>query len=239
MFISTNQATGAKINTFASGTVTEDSNSNITAYQETSGSTYAFTNALGDIYSDAYVRLGSSAAVKTTGVLTENLINVQAIVGELTTSSGLLSLASLATPATYNILGSTAPIAITGSAAPFSATSGNANAVTGNMTVNFSSLIYSYSLNNISVNSNAFSIAGNGLPLTSGNNQFSSVGVVTETSGNPANINTCVPSCTGSLTSGNTIQGGFYGANVERLGLQYGFITNGAGEISGSVVLGR
>ena len=137
------------------------------------------------------------------------------------------------------ILGSTGPTAITGSAGPFSASSGSANAVTGSMTVNFSSLVYSYSLNNISVNSNVFSIAGNGLSLISGVNQFGSVGVVTETSGSTANFNTCVPSCSGSLTSGNTIQGAFFGANAERLGLQYGFTTNGAGQISGSVVLGR
>ncbi len=235
---------GAHENGVLNGKVTTDSNGKVTNFQDSSASTsYTFSDPLGYDYKDTFVSLGSTVAVKTDSSLSpatsENLSNFQGIVGTLSTSSNLLNLASLANPATtYNVLGSTAPVVLSTSS-PFNTTAGTANQVTGSMTVNFATLLYSFSLNNIVVGTNVFSINSIGSnSLINGGNRFSSNALVTETSRLSANFNTCLSSCVGHLPNNDVVQGAFFGSNAERIGLQYGFTSN-VGEIFGGVVLGR
>lgn len=247
LYLHTEVTNGAHENGSLTGSVTTDSNGKVTDFQDTNSSiSYTFNSPLGYTplgYKDDYVRMGSTLAVKTDNntspSISESLSNFQGIVGTFSSSSNLLNLASLANPAmTYTVLASTAP-AVIGTTSPFNATSGTANLVNGSMTVNFATLAYGYSLNNIAVGSNVFSINSIGTNLLTGStSKFSGNAAVTEVSGLPGNIYTCLSSCIGHLANGNIVEGAFFGSNAERAGLQYGFTTN-VGDVFGSVVLGR
>ncbi|PPD53656.1 MAG: hypothetical protein CTY10_08395 [Methylotenera sp.] len=240
LFVLTQESNGLHDNGTLSGSVVLDTNNRITEIlDDNSQVNYSFNNALGDVYQDQYVTLGLSSGVATNSLnVSTNLIDFQGIVGQFTDSSNLLNLASLTTPVTYNVLGSTGATAVTNTLGIISATTGSSNAVTGNLTVNFNTLAFGYNLNNIAVSNNTFSITGSGLSLTAGNSTFNATGTVTETSGALPNLLTCLLSCTGNLSGGNVVQGAFFGPNAERAGLQYSFTTTTIGNVTGSVVLG-
>jgi hypothetical protein len=123
--------------------------------------------------------------------------------------------------ATYTAFASTAPTAWSASA-----TVGTSDQVTG--TVTYSSGTVSYSLSNISVGGQTFSITGSsGLYATTG---FLADGAVTSGAG------ACDAGCGGNITNAPMVQGWFYGANGERVALNYGFTTS-IGTVSGAVVL--
>ena len=245
LFVATSNVTGLHNNALLVDNVTTDGVGNVTVNQGAGlTTTYALDTPTNE-YEDSYVRLGRSKGTKIVtnliGSTSESLADFQGIFGTLTTATSLSNLGSLANPvATYNVLASTAPISITGSPGAITTTLGTANQVTGNLTVNFSTLAYGYSLNNIAVGNNTFSVNASGLSLATGSNinSFSAGGTVTETSGLISGLTTCLLSCTGELSGGSVVQGAFFGANAERAGLQYGFTTNTVGDVMGSVVLG-
>ena len=235
LYLHTETTNGSYQNGLLSGSANNNGNGRIQNFQDANSSTsYTFDDALGGDYKDNYVRMGSTSAVKSNGNISENLSNFQGIVGTLTSTSNLMNLASLTNPAvSYSVLGSTAPAVINNSGSPYNTTAGTANLVRGNMSVNFATLGYSYSLNNIVVGSDSFSINSGNLNLLDRNsNTFAGNATVTQ------NAQSCSPACTGHLAGGNVVQGAFFGPNAERIGMQYGFTSN-IGEVFGSVVLGR
>ena len=128
----------------------------------------------------------------------------------------------------YNVFASTAPFIIaSGVTLPI----GSANSVTGSFGFNFTAGTYNYNLT-VPTLSDTFNLTGSAIGLNVNNSSFESAGVITSTGAS------CLLSCTGALNTGKLIQGAFYGANAERVGLQYGINTIGLnGAIYGGAVL--
>ena len=153
------------------------------------------------------------------------------IVGSAPIPSALATLSS----GNYNVLiGSTAPFIVTagsvGSATPI----GAANTASGNLAFDFSRFTFDYSVNVATSTLGGFQLNGAGT-LVGGGSTFDSTGT-SITSLAPAN--NCGSGCTAGLPSGSLIQGAFFGANGERVGLQYGFKVPGQGTIYGGTVFG-
>lgn len=131
------------------------------------------------------------------------------------------------------MFGSTAPFLVTTNG---TITAGNAN-TSGSFTFNFATGPFNYTYNltvntSISGISNTFLLADNGSGFNANKApSFSLNGSVTSAS--------CVAAgCNGVLQGGKLIQGAFFGANGERIGLQYGFSAPSlGGSIYGGVVL--
>ena len=128
----------------------------------------------------------------------------------------------------YNVFASTAPFSV---ASGVSSLIGSANSVTGSFGFNFSAGTYSYNLT-VPTLSDTFNLTGSAIGLTVNNPSFESAGSITSTGAS------CLLGCTGALNTGKLVQGAFYGANGERIGLQYGINTIGLnGAIYGGAVL--
>ena len=121
------------------------------------------------------------------------------------------NLAKLTGTATYNVaVGSSAPFLVRGSSVN---SIGAANAVIGTFKIDFDKYTYTYN-NQIPTTSNGtFILDGNGRLNAAGD--FAATGTVTNTG------TACAVACSGAL-GGNLIQGTLFGANGERVGLQYG-----------------
>jgi hypothetical protein len=130
---------------------------------------------------------------------------------------------------TYNVFGSTAPVATDVNGAV--AFTGQANSVTGSMTINFpgasgGSLTYNL----------AVPIAGQTFNLSGTAGQFVTTGFLGTSSTITSTGTGCTNTCAGSIPFGNAIQGGVYGTGNTRVGAQYGFLS-GLGNVTGAVVL--
>ena len=128
----------------------------------------------------------------------------------------------------YNVFASTTPFTIANGVTTLI---GSANSVTGSFGFNFTAGTYSYNLT-VPTSSDTFNLTGNAIGLNVNNPSFESAGAITSTGAS------CLLGCTGALNTGKLIQGAFYGANGERVGLQYGINTIGLnGAIYGGAVL--
>ncbi len=126
---------------------------------------------------------------------------------------------------TYHVFASTAPMYLDGSAA------GAVNSTTGYLKFDFGTGLYDYSLNVYTVGEN-YQLLGNGASLDKNNPSFAANGIVTST-GLTCAENSCAP----ALHDGaHLVQGGFFGKQGNRAGLQYGFTTP-TDTIYGSAVL--
>jgi FecR protein len=132
--------------------------------------------------------------------------------------------------ATYNVVGSTAP---TSTDASNIVTAGTPNLVTGSLSANFIANAFSYSLTNIKVGGETFSIIGNAT-LFSGSSLLGNSSTITSTGGSCTS-----PPCSGNIPSANAFQASFFGANAEFAGANYGFSTSLGNKIGGAVVFAR
>lgn len=203
---------------------------NLTRYDNGSLALMMIKSNFTDHYQDAYLEM-SSARGKVGSV---NVSILSFIKGDFTTSANLSNLATLSTPFTYQVIASTSPMVTNPSGKVTNI--GNSNAVTGNMSVNFANLAYSYNLV-IPVSTLNFNLAGTG-SLTAGSPTFANNGTITSNMNNLG----CVSGCAGILQDANgnraTVSGAFFGSQANRAGLQYGFTSTGQA-ITGSAVLGR
>jgi hypothetical protein len=113
---------------------------------------------------------------------------------------------------TYNVFASTAPFLVSGTSV---STVGAANSISNlsNLNFDFRNYTFGYNINVPTTLNGTFNLAGSGALTTAGT--FASTGSVT-------NATACVIACTGAFGGGNLIKGAFFGANGERIGLQYG-----------------
>lgn len=211
-----------------------NSNGNLINYEASDTHLKIVRASTDDLYTDAYVTMGRAKGK----VDDDNVSTLSYIKGNFTDHAGMIQLASLATPFTYNVIASTAPVVTSNSGKVVNI--GSSNVVTGNMLVNFANLAYSYNLV---------------VPLTttSGVIDFNLSGANTLTANSPlfsdngsisTNLNNvgCVNGCSGILkdSNGNTanVSGAFFGGEAERAGIQYG-VTTGILNITGSALLAK
>ncbi|MFM9834925.1 MAG: FecR domain-containing protein [Methylophilaceae bacterium] len=141
------------------------------------------------------------------------------------------TLASLS--GTYDVFASTAPFLVVNGVN--TSTVGAVNSTTGNFVFNFAAAPnFTYTLNvNASVLNDTYNLTGSG-NLNPNNPVFTATGSILSSAGS------CQTGCSTGLPlqSSQLIQGAFFGANGERIGLQYGFNVPGlGGNINGSAVL--
>ena len=126
---------------------------------------------------------------------------------------------------TYNVFGSSSPFLVIGSSVN---SLGAANAVNGNLNFDFRNYTFGYNLNVPTIVNGTFNLFGTGALNSAG--RFITAGTVT-------NATACVVACTGAFGT-NLIQGAFFGANGERIGLQYGINAPSLnGQVYGNAVL--
>ncbi|HEY0562989.1 MAG TPA: hypothetical protein VGD04_06660, partial [Methylophilus sp.] len=186
--------------------------------------------SMGDYFSDAFVTMGRGKG----SINNNNLETLTYITGEATSAAGLMQLANINSHLQYNVIASTAPV-LTSNGNTMAV--GNANNVTGQLLVNFASLLYSYNFN-LPLGNLIYNMAGAD-SLTVGSANFASNATITTNLGNVG----CLADCNGLLPNvgGNTssLVGRFIGENAERAGIQYGFTTGNANSsaLTGSIVL--
>ncbi|EUJ11537.1 hypothetical protein Meth11DRAFT_2382 [Methylophilaceae bacterium 11] len=212
------------------GTLASNANNNLSRYQTQDIDLQLIAANLNDFYSDAFVSMGQVRG----SINNQNVGLLSYIAGDATQPANLLQLANLNTPLQYNVLASTAPVL--GNQGRTVAI-GNANTVTGNLSVNFATYAYSYGLN-IPLGPLTYTLAGNNT-LMAGSAEFANNGSITS---NFNNIG-CIAGCNGVMrdASGNpaTIVGRFIGPAAERAGIQYGLNIGQTHALTGSIVLGR
>jgi FecR protein len=132
---------------------------------------------------------------------------------------------------TYNVFASTAPFLVTGNGI----TTYQPNTTTGQFAFNFSRNTFTVGLI-VSAAGESFVLAGGG-NLNANNPNFSvnnGQSTITQLAGNVL----CQTGCSPALQANRLIQGAFFGASGERVGLQYGFAVPGlGGDIYGGAVL--
>lgn len=129
----------------------------------------------------------------------------------------------------YTSFASTAPVVTSGGSI---VATGTPNSVTGTLNVNFSSIPGSggwltYSL--------SIPVAGQTFSLNGSADQYSNTGFLGSASTISSSGAGCTPSCSGSIPSGDAIQGFFTGSAAERAGANFGF-SSAIGNVSGAIV---
>lgn len=216
------------------GNYEANSNGNLINYEASGIDLKIVRASTDDLYSDAYVIMGRAKGK----VEDNNVGTLSYIKGNFTDHAGMIQLASLSTPFTYNVIASTAPV-ITSNAGKV-VNIGSSNTVTGNMSVNFANLAYSYNLVVPLTSVNGLinlNLAG-ASALTANSPLFTDNGSVSTSLGNIG----CYSGCSGILVDSNgnaaTVSGAFFGSEAERAGIQYG-VTTGSSNITGSVLLAK
>lgn len=215
------------------GSAGNNSNNNLARFESGGTEIKLISANRGDYFSDAFVAMGRGKG----SINNNNLETLSYITGEATSAAGLMQLAN--SNLQYNVLASTAPV-LTANGSTLAV--GNPNSVTGQLLVNFASLLYSYNLN-VPLGNLIYHLAGAN-SLTAGTANFASNATISTNLGNVG----CLAGCTGVLLnadgSTSSLVGRLIGENAERAGIQYGFSTNihlnGAAnnsELTGSIIL--
>ena len=178
------------------------------------------------------INLGTLSAAKSDGIIawgqagagtTYNSASIDRLIYVAGVTANPANLANLT--GTYNVFGSSAPFSVTGSSVN---SLGAANAVNGNLNFDFRNYTFGYNLNVPTTVNGTFNLVGTGALNSAG--RFITAGTVT-------NATACVVACTGAFGT-NLIQGAFFGANGERIGLQYGINAPSLnGQVYGNAVL--
>lgn len=128
----------------------------------------------------------------------------------------------------YTVYGSTTPFLVSGGS---NTLVGTANSVTGNFLFNFTLNTFAYNLS-VPTATEVFNLVGSASSLNASNPNFQTGGTITSTG------LSCSTGCSGALQGNKLIQGSFFGANGERVGVQYGIDAPGLnGAIYGGAVL--
>ena len=207
---------GTVLNEVITGDLSYDANKNLTKVSA-SGKT---------------INLGTLSAAKSDGIIawgqagagtTYNSASIDRLIYVAGVTANPANLANLT--GTYNVFGSSAPFSVTGSSVN---SLGAANAVNGNLNFDFRNYTFGYNLNVPTTVNGTFNLFGTGALNSAG--RFITAGTVT-------NATACVVACTGAFGT-NLIQGAFFGANGERIGLQYGINAPSLnGQVYGNAVL--
>ena len=198
---------GTVLNETFTGNLAYDANNNLTQASAPGRTikplSFASTNS-----SDGIITWGQAGAGTTHN--SGRIASIDRLIYIAGATANPTNLAKLTGTGTYVAFGSSAPFLVSGSSVN---TLGPANAVIGTFTINFDKYTYTYNTQIPTTDNGTFNLAGNGGLNAAG--AFAATGTVTNTGA------ACAVACSGAL-GGNLIQGTLFGANGERVGLQYG-----------------
>ena len=200
------------------------SGSSLTSYVDNSGTPNIVTGTILEANSDAFLKWGSASGGTYNG---QSMLMTNWVVGVATPSATISSLNSAGSIGTYSVTGSTAPYIASSLG---NITRGITNSVTGSMLLNFATYKLSYGLV-VPISGNLISIAGNNVSLSAANGRFSDNNAVI------ANVYSTGPTITGlGILANNTyVEAALFGPNAERAGLQYGVNISGSGVNNGNL----
>jgi FecR protein len=210
---------GTVLNEIITGDIAYDENNNVTQISAPGKTinplTFPATNSF-----DPFVTWGQSGSGTT-----YNSVSIDRLIYIAGVTANPANLANLT--GTYNVaVGSSSPFLVSGARV---STLGLANKVTGIINFNFTALNLNYNINVPTTVNGTFNLAGTGALNPAGT--FTTAGTVTN-----ATVCTATSPCSGAFGT-NLIQGAFFGANGERIGLQYGINTPSLnGQVYGNAV---
>ena len=210
---------GTVFNEVFTGDLAYDASNNVTQASSL-GKTIKSLNFPSTNFSDGIMTWGQAGAGTTySGSSIDRLVYIAGAPANPT------NLAKLTGTVTYVAFGSSAPFLVSGSSVN---TLGPANAVIGTIAINFDKYTYTYNTQIPTTNNGTFNLDGNGGLNATG--ALAATGTVTNTG------TACATGCSGAF-GGNLIQGTLFGANGERVGLQYGIdVRSLNGQVYGNAV---
>ena len=213
---------GTVLNEVITGDLSYDENKNLTKVSAP-GKTINL-GTLSAAKSDGIIAWGQAGA-GTTYISASNSASIDRLIYVAGVTANPANLANLT--GTYNVFDSSAPFLVKGASV---STLGAANSITSLSFLNFDfrNYTFGYNINVPTTVNGTFNLVGTGALNSAG--RFITAGTVT-------NATACVVACTGAFGT-NLIQGAFFGANGERIGLQYGINAPSLnGQVYGNAVL--